>query len=69
MFDYTIHDYGRTRFNEMLREAERERRAYCARRQHGGGTAVNRLLIQISDWLIESGSWLKRRNQMHPGLS
>jgi len=69
MFDYTIHDYGRTRFNEMLREAELERRANLVRHQRGGGTVVNRLLVQVSDWLIGSGSWLKQRNQMHPGLS
>lgn len=69
MFDYTIFDHGRTRYNEMLQVAEQERRAARVRRQRSQGTTVNRLLVRVSDWMIESGSWLKQRNQMHPGLS
>ncbi|HRW08787.1 MAG TPA: hypothetical protein P5121_26975 [Caldilineaceae bacterium] len=69
MFDYTVIDHGRTRYNEMLREAELERRAARLRHQRSGGSVVNHLLLHVSDWLIESGSWLKQRNQMHPGLS
>jgi hypothetical protein len=71
MFDFSVHEQGRTRYNEMLREAEMERRANRLRRAHRQvtGTATNRLLSQVGNWLIESGSWLKQRNEMHPGLS
>lgn len=68
MLDYTIIEQGRTRYNEMLRDAELERKANRVRRRSGNGTAVNHLMLQVSDWLIESGSWLKQRNQMHPEL-
>lgn len=71
MLDMIIHQQGRERYNEMLRDAELERRAYRARRanQERSGTVANRLLLRISNWLINSGSWLKQRSEMHPGLS
>ncbi len=71
MLDMIIHQQGRERYNEMLRDAELERRAYRARRanQERNGTVTSRLLLQISHWLIDSGSWLKQRSEMNPGLS
>ncbi len=70
MLDMTIHEQGRARYNELLREAELERRASRVRRanQERNGTVTSRLLLQISNWLIDSGSWLKQRSEMHPGL-
>lgn len=68
MIELTIHEISRARYDEMLREAELERRAHRAKqaqpRSHG-----NPLLVHVGNWLIESGSWLKQQNEMRPGLS
>lgn len=67
MLDLSYHEISRSRYDEMLREAARERRAWRIRQ--GNRPAHTPLLVQVGDWLIESGSWLKQQNQMRPGLS
>ena len=67
MFDYAIYEVARTRYNDMLHEAELERRAHQVRRAQRQERATP-FFVLIGDWLIESGSWLKQHNQMRPGL-
>lgn len=68
MFDNTLHQMGRDRFEELLHEAELERRANSVKQVRRGNDA-NPLLLHIGNWLIDSGSWLKQRSEMRPGLS
>lgn len=65
MMEFTYLEESRTRYNEMLREAEAERRAMrlWKAHQHKEG---NPLLVNLGNWLIHSGSWLKQRAQMDP---
>lgn len=72
MIDFSIHTMSRERYNEMLRDAAQERRAYQIRQANRPQRTP--FLAQVGDWLIESGSWLKQQNmkqpnQMRPGLS
>ncbi len=68
MMEFTYLEESRTRYNEMLREAEAERRAmrFWKASQHKEG---NPFLMHLGNWLIHSGSWLKQRAQMDPSLS
>ncbi|MFN8439878.1 MAG: hypothetical protein U0175_03865 [Caldilineaceae bacterium] len=65
MMEFTYLEDSRNRYNEMLREAEAERRAmrFWKAQQHKEG---NSFLVYIGNWLIHSGSWLKQRAQMDP---
>lgn len=68
MMEFTYLEESRTRYNEMLREAEVERRAMRLQRaiQRKEGNSV---LLHLANWLIDSGSWLKQRAHMDPSLS
>jgi len=68
MLDFTVNELSNARFNDMLREAEVERRAHQAR-QRGLQRSGSSLLVQLGNWMIERGSWLKQHNEMRPGLS
>ncbi|MEZ4676923.1 MAG: hypothetical protein R2932_22145 [Caldilineaceae bacterium] len=68
MLDFSFHELSRTRYNEMLREAEEERRAHRVRQARQQSTG-NPLLLYVGNWLIERGSWLKQHGEMRPGLS
>jgi hypothetical protein len=65
MFDLTVHEFGRYRYHEMLKEAEFERRCAQARRREGI-TRVQQRLLQLSRLLTAVGVWLKQRAEAHP---
>lgn len=68
MFDLTIHEFGRYRHNEMLKEAELERRRIQWRRREGV-THVQQLLLQLSRLLTATGAWLQQHTVAPPSLA
>ncbi len=68
MLDYTINEISNARFKAMLHEAEVERRAHQVQQNRLPRTGSS-FLVQVGNWMIESGSWLKQQNEMRPGLS
>ena len=59
MFDLTLFDLARIRYNELLQEAEQARRA---KRVQAGGLQ-SRLLHSLGDYLVSTGQKLKARYQ------
>ncbi len=68
MYDLVINEMGRHRFNEMLKDAEQERRA-ASIRQREGITRTQQTLLRVSDLFLSTGTWLKRRADAHPSMS
>ncbi|MBX3010490.1 MAG: hypothetical protein KF832_03245 [Caldilineaceae bacterium] len=68
MFDVTIHEFGRYRYNEMLQEAEEGRRRARLRRLEG--IARNRqALLYLSQLLANAAAWLQARAEAAPSLA
>lgn len=68
MYDLILPETSRARYNDLLQEADQERLARrVARRRLPAWTALP--LLQISQWLIDAGFWLKAHVEMRPGLS
>lgn len=66
--DMSLHQLSRTRYEEMLREAEAERRAARVRRHNGEAAMTDRFMLNLSNWLIEVGARMKQRTEMRLGL-
>jgi hypothetical protein len=66
--DMSIHQLSRIRYDEMLREAEEERLAARVRRKNGAAPVVDQLLLNLSNWLLETGARLKQRTEMRLDL-
>jgi hypothetical protein len=69
MIDLMYSELSKIRFDELLQEAEVERLVKRARQADQASNSINQFLLQLSDWLIDSGSWLKQRTEMRHSLS
>ena len=69
MLEPFMHALSRTRYEEMLREAEHQRKVRRLRKQRRRGPSMaDRILLAVSSLLIRSGDWLQHRIEMLPGL-
>lgn len=68
MMQFTYLEESRARYNELLRDAEAERQAMRFQ-ERNPQASTNQLLLHVSNWLIDSGSWLKQRAEMRTSLS
>ena len=68
MYDLVINEMGRHRYNEMLKEAEQERRA-ASIRQREGLTRMQQTMLLLSQLFLSTGTWLKHRAEAHPSMS
>lgn len=68
MYDLVLPETSRARYDELLKEGEQERRALQVMRATGPGWS-QRILLHLSEWLIDTGVRLKERVEMRPSLS
>jgi hypothetical protein len=68
MNDLFLLNLSRTLYEERLKEAEQERRALAIRRATGQSWTTP-LLLHLSQWLINTGVWLKEHNELRPSLN
>lgn len=67
MEEFTLPSAARTRYDELLREAEQERLALRVL-QAQGPSWTKQALWGLSYWLIAAGNWLKAYSEMRPSL-
>ncbi|MEZ4713453.1 MAG: hypothetical protein R3A44_40070 [Caldilineaceae bacterium] len=69
MLDMSMHEISRTRYDEMLRDAEHQRKIRRLRKEGlYGPSLADRVLLAVSKQLIRTGDWLQHRIEMQPGL-
>ena len=69
MLDMSMHEISRTRYDEMLLEAEQQRKIRKLRKQgHFGPSLADRALLAVGKQLTRTGDWLQHRIEMQPGL-
>lgn len=68
MYDLVLPETSRARYDDLLQEAAQERRALQVARTQDPSW-VERILLHLSQWLIDTGIWLKARVELRPDLS
>jgi hypothetical protein len=68
MYDLVLPETARDRYDELLKECEEERRAWQVAR-FNDEKRIARLLLRLSEWLIDTGVRLRTRVEMRPNLS
>lgn len=67
MLQFTYLEDSRVRYEMLLQEAEEARmanRVLHARQEKQGAS----LLVHVGNWLIDAGSWMKKRAQLEVGV-
>lgn len=69
MLDLSFHEVTRRRYDEMLKDAEHQRKVRLLRRQgRYGPSLADRALLAVGKLLSRTGDWLQNRIEMQPGL-
>lgn len=68
MYDLVLPEASRARYEDLLKEAEQERRALRVTQGHHSAW-TEQAVWHLGQWLIDTGSRLKKRVEMQPTLS
>ncbi|MEZ4864178.1 MAG: hypothetical protein R3C14_22895 [Caldilineaceae bacterium] len=68
MYEYMSHEASQARFKQLLQDAEHARLVQRVV-QRSRSRWMEQGLLQLSQWLINTGFWLKHQVEMHPSFN